>query len=152
MLAIEVLSHHHRSILFLFRRYWRIGPNHPTRKRELFERIKLALKIQFTVEEEMVYPALTRISSSELGHLDSVLEEHVLIDYLLVSLTEIQERNRAFDRRMDTLSRRVKEHLRLEQQGPYQELRRRLNPERQAMLGNEIRARIDLISQAAMVS
>jgi len=150
MLATDVLKRNHRAILDLFDRYRRVGRGDHRARKDLFDRIRRAVRTHLGLEEEMLYPAMTRKPSPEAGRaLDGVLQEHLLIDDLLTSLVELQPQDREFDVRMAGLRRAVENHLLLEQKGPYGEIQRVLKRQALEKLGAQISARIDLLSRAA---
>ncbi len=150
MIATEVLRRNHLSILELFARYRRSGRCDPPKKKALFGLIKRAVRMHLSLEEEMLYPAMIRKPSPEAGQaLDDVLQEHLQIDDLLDSLSNLDAQDREFDRKMTSLKERVERHLLKEQNGPYGEARRTLRREKLEKLGAEISARLDLLSRAA---
>lgn len=151
MLATDVLTRNHKAILDLFDRYKRAGRTDHRKKKELFELIRRSVRTHLSLEEEMLYPAMTRTPSPEAGRaLDGVLQEHLFIDDVLTSLSGLQPQDREFDLRMMILRRRVEEHLLLEQHGPYEEIRRALKRKALEKLGAEISARIDLLARVAL--
>src|SRR5262245_66630715 len=98
MLATDVLLKNHRSILDLFDRYRRSARGDYRKKKELFERIKRAVRLHLCLEEEMLYPAMTCTPSPEAGRaLDGVLQEHLFIDDVLASLSRMKPRDREYD-------------------------------------------------------
>jgi hemerythrin superfamily protein len=150
MLATDVLKRNHRAILELFDRYRRSGRGDHRGKKELFDRIRRAVRTHLSLEEEMLYPAMTRRPSPEAGRaLDGILQDHLLIDDLLTSLSELRPQDREFDVRIAGLRRAVESHLLLEQRGPYGEIRRMLKRKALEKLGARISARIDLLSRVA---
>ena len=154
MLATDVLRNNHRSILELFDRYRRAGRSDYGKKKEPFDQIKRAVRMHLSLEEEMLYPAMIRTPSPEAGRrLDGVLREHLHLDDLLTTLSGLRPGDRQqLDRGMAELRRKVEEHLALEQDGPYEEIRRALKKEALEKLGARIRARIDLLSRVAAAS
>lgn len=151
MLATDVLTKNHKAILELFERYKRTSRADYRKKKDLFDQIKRAVRMHLSLEEEMLYPAMTRTPTPEAGRaLDGVLQEHLFIDDVLTSLSGMQPQEREFDLRMMILRRRVEEHLLLEQHGPYEEVRRVLKRRAQEKLGAEISARIDLLARVAL--
>ena len=150
MLATDVLKRNHRAILDLFDQYRRTGRGDHRRKRDLFERIRRAVRTHLSLEEEMLYPAMTRRPSPEAGRaLDGILQDHLLIDDLLTSLSELRPQDREFDARIAGLRQAVEGHLLLEQKGPYGEIQRALKRKALEKLGARISARIDLLSRVA---
>src|SRR4029453_10789738 len=120
MLATDVLKRNHRAILELFEQYRRTGRADHRRKKDLFDRIRGGVRTHLSLEEEMLYPAMTRRPSPEAGRrLDGILQDHLLIDDLLTSLAELRPQDREFDARIAGLRQAVEEHLLLEQKGPY---------------------------------
>jgi hypothetical protein len=153
MLATDVLLKNHRSILDLFDPYRRFARGDYRRKKELFDRIKRAVRLHLCLEEEMLYPAMTRTPSPEAGRaLDGVLQEHLFIDDALATLSQMRPQDRQYDSMMGMLRRRLEDHLRLEQRGPYGEIRRALKREALEKLGAEISARIDLLARVALLA
>lgn len=151
MLATDVLTRNHESILELFDRYRRVARGDHRKRKDLFDRIKRAVRMHLSLEEEMLYPAMTRTPTPEAGRaLDGVLQEHLFIDDALASLSELRPQDREFDLLMATLRHRVEGHLRLEQNGPYEAIRRVLKREALEKLGAEISARIDLLARVAL--
>jgi hemerythrin superfamily protein len=150
MLATDVLKRNHQAILELFDQYRRAGHGDHRRKKDLFDRIRRAVRTHLSLEEEMLYPAMTRRPSPEAGRaLDGILQDHLLIDDLLTSLAELRPQDREFDARIAGLRRAVEDHLLLEQKGPYGEIQRALKRKALEKLGERIRARIDLLSRVA---
>jgi len=150
MLATDVLKRNHQAILELFDQYRRAGRADHRRKKDLFDRIRRAVRTHLSLEEEMLYPAMTRRPSPEAGRaLDGILQDHLLIDDLLTSLAELRPQDREFDARIAGLRRAVEDHLLLEQKGPYGEIQRALKRKALEKLGERIRARIDLLSRVA---
>ena len=150
MLATDVLKNNHKAILDLFAHYRRAGGGDHRKKKELFDQIKRAVRMHLGLEEELLYPAMTRRPSPDAGRrLDGVLQEHLFIDDLLTSLSELRPQDRQFDQLMAALRRRVEAHLLLEQRGPYEEIRRALKKQALEKLGAQISARIDLLSRPA---
>src|SRR5688500_18037875 len=151
MLATDVLRSNHQAILDLFDRYQRAGRGEFGKKKELFDQIKRAVRVHLSLEEEMLYPAMIRTPSPSAGRrLDGVLREHLYIDDLLTTLSALRPQDRTFYRTLLVLRRRVEEHLLLEQDGPYEEIRRSLKREALEKLGALILARIDLLSRVAV--
>jgi len=150
MLATEVLKRNHRAILELFDLYQRVGRGEHRKKKELFDRIRRAVRTHLSLEEEMLYPAMTRKPTPEAGRsLDGVLQEHLLIDDLLTSLSALRPQDGDFDSRIAGLRRAVEDHLLMEQRGPYVEIQRALKRRALEKLGAQISARIDLLSRVA---
>src|SRR5688572_18018213 len=144
MLATDVLKKNHQSILELFDRYQKVARGDHRAKKELFGRIKRAVRTHLSLEEEMLYPAMTRKPSPDAGRaLDGVLQEHLLIDDLLASLSDLTPQDKDYDHRIARLRRVVEEHLLLEQKGPYGEIRRALKRRALEKHGARISARID---------
>jgi hemerythrin-like domain-containing protein len=151
MLATDVLKNNHKAILELFDSYKRAGRGDHRKKKELFDQIKRALRMHLGLEEEMLYPAMTRRPSPEAGkRLDGVLQEHLFIDDLLTSLSELRPQDRQFDVLLEALRRRVEGHLLFEQNGPYEEIRRALKRQALEKLGARISARLDLLRRVAI--
>ena len=150
MLATDVLKRNHQAILELFDQYQRAGRGDHRRKKDLFDRIRRAVRTHLSLEEEMLYPAMTRRPSPEAGQaLDGILQDHLQIDDLLTSLSELRPQDREFDERIAGLRRAVEDHLLLEQRGPYGQIQRALKRKALEKLGARIRARIDLLSRVA---
>jgi len=94
---------------------------------------------------------MARTPSPEPGRrLDRVLQQHLYIADLRMSLSETRPQDREFDLRIDALRRKVDEHFHLEQVGPYEEIRRALKRRALEKLGAENSARIDLLSRVPL--
>jgi hemerythrin-like domain-containing protein len=150
MRATDVLRNNHKAILVLLERC-RHGGNH--RRRDLFSRIKRAVRTHLCLEEEMLYPAMHRRPSPNADrNLDPLFQEHIVLDDQLRILSGMGTQHRDFNARLGSLSWRMKEHLVLEQNGPYREIQRVLKREDQEKLGAQISARLELLSRAALLS
>jgi len=150
MLATNVLRNNHAALLELFNRYKRSRRMSPRRKKELFDRIRRGLKAHLGIEEEMLYPALSRRPSPEAGdRLEAVLQDHLDIDERLASLSEMGPVHRKFGRDLGALRRKVEDHLLVEQRGPYQKVRRLLKRQALEELGTRIQARLELLDESA---
>ena len=150
MLATDVLKRNHRAILDLFDRYRRLGRGDHRGRKDLFDQIRRAVRTHLSLEEELLYPAMTRKPTPDAGRaLDGVLQEHLLIDDLLTSLSELRPQDRDFDVRIAELRRAIEDHFLLEQKGPYGEVQRALKRRALEKLGAQISARIDLLSRVA---
>jgi hypothetical protein len=152
MRATDVLRNNHKAIFDLFERCRRAGGG-DLRRRDHFNRIKRAVRTHLCLEEEMLYPAMMRWPSADADRrLDALFQEHILLDDQLRILSGMGTKHRDFNARLGSLCWRMKEHLVLEQNGPYREIQRVLKRKDQEKLGAQITARLDLLSRAALLS
>ena len=149
MRATKVLTRHHHKLQGLFERYRQARCGARERK-ALFDLIHRTLRLHLALEEEMFFPATTRTPSPEAAQdLDGALQEHQEIGELLDLMMRSQPGKPAFESRLRLLEGRVRKHLRLEKEGPYEMVREVLNPGELESLGAQISARITLLSPAS---
>ena len=145
MLATLVLEGNHRSLRKLFARFRRLPSWSAARRAILFDEIKRSIRIQVSVEEELLYPTLSGRPSPEGGAaFEGLLQHHFEIEELLAELALLGPRDPSFDAGMRRLEKKTSSYFREARRGPYQEARRRLSRRRLEELGGKIRARMDV--------
>jgi iron-sulfur cluster repair protein YtfE (RIC family) len=116
MKATELLKKDHRTAERLFSDYEALG-DFPEEKKELVQKIRKELEIHAQIEEQVFYPALKDVQSSEAGYpVSEALQEHGRIQELLNELSQLEPEDDEFDNRVQELRKNVERHV-LEEEG-----------------------------------
>ena len=112
MNAIELLKKDHQKVAGLFKQYESAGDDAPSKKEELFRRIKQELDIHARIEEEIYYPAAKQVPDEETRELVAeAAEEHKQVKTLLAELDGMDAEDERFDAKMKVLKEDVEHHV-----------------------------------------
>jgi hypothetical protein len=119
------LRRDHRKIRDLLREYDVLPPENDDRREWIFRELQRLLVLHFTLEEEIVYPAVHRMGTEQA--MDSVEEArwgHRLVRYLLDEMDQLDPREPGFDSKMAILRLNVEQYVATEERTLLAEVRR----------------------------
>ena len=117
MEATKLLKRDHTRVKTLFDKYEKQGDRALQTKQEIFEQLHAELDVHSRIEEEIFYPFVKGIRSSELEEMvaESV-EEHIVIKRLLSELKSLSPDVEEFDAKMSVLKENVLHHAEEEEE------------------------------------
>lgn len=111
MKATEILKEDHRKVKAMFAMYAKLGGKAESAKQVLFDKVCEELTIHATLEEEIFYPAVEKVSDKKAPEVVAeALEEHKIVKTLLEELAELSPDDEAFDAKMKLLGESVEHH------------------------------------------
>jgi hypothetical protein len=111
-LAISLLKKDHREVEGWFDEYEQLDDE--GEKRELFNKIALALKVHTTIEEEIFYPE--ERGDVEEDMLDEAYVEHDGAKKLIAEIEAMQPDDEFYDAKVKVLGEYIKHHVKEEEQ------------------------------------
>jgi hemerythrin-like domain-containing protein len=149
MKATQLLKHDHDTVKELFKEYEEAGDRAYSQKTDLFEEIERELTLHATIEEELFYPELQKVRSSEARDLVAEAnEEHAVVKRLLAELAELDADDEQFDAKMKVMMENVKHHIKEEESELFDQAEKHLSAERLEDLGAKLESRKDALQTA----
>src|SRR5215475_13283171 len=102
--VLMLLKKEHSAVRSLFRRFEKTGKSAYDKREDLFIQIRRELQIHSRVEEEIFYPALKAVNSTEGRRLVSdALREHKEVDQLLTQISRLRSTDKNFEEKIEIL-------------------------------------------------
>ena len=118
--AFELLEQDHREVEEWFDEYDEVKAD--DKKRELAEKICMALKVHAQIEEEIFYPQAREVTSDN-DLIDEAVVEHATVKNNLIGEIEAMEvGEELYDAKLRVLGEMVKHHIREEEEELFPEL------------------------------
>src|ERR1041385_4029426 len=138
---IQVLKKDHKMVKQLFEEFEGLsGGRVAQRKPALVNRIRQALTVHATVEEEVVYPAFQEHRSLR-DLVCEAAEEHHVAKLLLAELEELQPDDERYDAKVTVLGEYVMHHVKEEEKEILPQAQKRLSAKRLEALGKQVEER-----------
>ena len=142
MKVTVLLKNDHDSLKALFNKFKKLSGARAQEKRDLFDEIRRELQIQFQMEQEIFYDALTGTPSTRAAELVSQAEEqHRRAEELIQELSGVNGTEKNFDSKMTVLIDEVIRHIDMEEEEIFDEARKNLPEYRLEELGLEMEDR-----------
>jgi hemerythrin-like domain-containing protein len=139
MKATDVLRKAHERFRALFAEH--IGSGRE-KKREVFRALKEELQIHARIEEELFYPAVVRVRSSEARSIvRRGLQEHQILEGLLAEIEQMDAGDERYDDRIIELRENVERHVRDEEERIFTQALSHLSEARLEKIGSDMEAR-----------
>jgi hemerythrin superfamily protein len=139
MKATDLLRAAHERFRALFAEY--LGSARE-QKREIFRKIKEELQLHARIEEELFYPAVVRVRSSEARSVvRDGLEEHQILEGLLAEIDQMDAGDERYDERIRNLKENVERHLHDEEERIFTQALSHLSEARLEKIGHDMEAR-----------
>lgn len=136
-LAVKLLKQDHREVEGWFDEFEQLEEN--DEKRELFQKIALALKVHTQIEEEIFYPA--ERGEVEDDMLDEAQVEHDGAKKMIAEIEGMKPGENLYDAKVKVLGEYIKHHVKEEEQpGGIFAQAKRAEPDLEAM-GKKLKAR-----------
>lgn len=140
--ATMLLRNDHQAVDRLFQQLADTGPARVDDRRLIFRLIKSEIQAHSRVEEEVFYPAVMRLRSSQAREtVRAALEEHQALDGQIAEIDQLEPDDSEFLRRIAALKQSVDRHVLAEEGALFAEARIHLTDERLEALGREMEAR-----------
>jgi iron-sulfur cluster repair protein YtfE (RIC family) len=132
----------HEEAKALFKRFEALGDDAHVTKQEIFDKIKIALSIHMTIEEEIFYPAVKGVRSEEVKDLvREADEEHHVAKLLISEISKMKPTDEHFDAKVTVLKENIEHHIREEEGEMFPDARKKVAKERLEQLGAEMEDR-----------
>ena len=140
--ATMLLRNDHQAVDQLFQQLAGTGAARADDRRLIFRLIKSEIEAHSRVEEEVFYPAVMRLRSSQAREtVRAALEEHQALDGQIAEIDQLEPDDPEFLRRLAALKHSVDRHVLAEEGALFAEARIHLTDERLEALGREMEAR-----------
>jgi hemerythrin-like domain-containing protein len=136
--AITLLKNDHKAAARLFREFERAGPT--TDRQSVVDSIIETLSVHTAIEEGVFYPAARREASETLADVFEGLEEHHVVKWLLLELSELDPSDDRFNAKTKVVIEFVRHHVEEEETEFFPKLRKALGRKRLLELGAELEA------------
>ena len=147
MKATDVLRSAHELFRKLFSEHRGSAPD---KKREIFRTLKRELEIHARIEEELFYPAVVRLRSTEARAIvRNGLEEHQILEGLLAEIDQMDEKDQNYDARMTALRENLERHLRDEEDRIFTQALSHLSEARLEKIGSDMQARKEKLRESS---
>src|SRR5258708_5937576 len=122
------LENEHREVEGLFKEI-EADPRAIKRRTELFKRLNEALTLHAAEEERIVYPVLKRLEETS-GLMDEAVEEHEAMKEMLMEISALDARDKAWPVKVAVLKELVMSHVKEEEGETFKKAREALDDER----------------------
>lgn len=145
MKATDLLKKDHEQVKELFRRIE--DPSSVQERGDLYQRIHQELTVHTRIEEEVFYPALRRIGTSEAEELyDEAREEHAEAKKAMQKLSKLDPSGADFILNLGKLIQGVEHHIKEEEEGLFPLVQKRIAKARLETLGAELEERKEALT------
>jgi hypothetical protein len=111
-------------------------------RRQAVAAMATALATHVAVEDELLYPALQASTGRHDPEIERQLQQDHLLDLVMVELGGMLPADRGYDGKVRVLMQVFRQHARDAEALLLPELRRRLDPDEQELLGRQVRERV----------
>ena len=140
--ATTLLRNDHQAVDRLFRQLAETGAARVADRRLIFRLIKSEIQAHSRVEEDVFYPAVMRLRSSQAREtVRAALEEHQALDGQIAQIDQMEPDDPEFLPRLAALRQSVDRHVLAEEGALFAEARIHLTDERLEALGRDMEAR-----------
>ena len=140
MNAITMLERDHVKVRALLARLDSTTPRATVTRRDLFNRIKAALTVHETIEEEIFYPALKSHPRAKNIVLEGI-EEHNVVDNLLGELTDLASSHETWGAKATVMRENLEHHIEEEETSMFVKARQIFDRSELEALGKQMAAR-----------
>jgi len=135
---LELLIADHREVEALFARFEKSGKGALKQRRQLVERISVALSRHAAIEEDVFYPAARGEAPATNDDVLEALEEHHLVKVTLAELHAMDAGDERYAAKVTVLMENVRHHVEEEEKELFPRLRRELGAARLQELGRQL--------------
>jgi hemerythrin-like domain-containing protein len=141
--ALEVILEDHERFRELLDRYEETEVTDDAAKRELVDRLIVAVVKHSTMEERAFYPFVMRAVPRVEDDVREEIEEHHVIELLMAELAAMDPSDQQFDAKVEVFAENLLHHLAEEEQQLFPVLRAELGRDVLVRLADELRAARD---------
>ena len=148
MKATDLLKKQHKSVKALFKKVDKTEDGR--QRRQLMDQVANELKIHTKIEEEIFYPAVREIGTEKAEEMiDESLEEHHVVDLVLVELPQVDPEDERFAAKMTVLSELVEHHAGEEEEEMFPMCEKKLGRTRLEELGQQMQRLVEASQRRA---
>ncbi len=142
MNPFTLMEKDHEEAKGLFKKFEELGDDAHATKQQIFDKLKTALSIHMTIEEEIFYPAVKSVRSEEVKDLvREADEEHHVAKLLISEISKMKPTDEQFDAKVTVLKENIEHHIKEEEGEMFPDARKKIGKERLEELGSEMEDR-----------
>jgi hemerythrin superfamily protein len=133
--AIALLTEDHKKVKELFRKFEEVGERGMKTKERIAEEIRNELVVHTAIEEEIFYPAIQNEVEEIVAE---AIEEHNIVDRLLLEIRDISPEDEQFDAKMTVLIENVEHHAEEEEKEMFPAVKKAMGMDMMKTLGERM--------------
>jgi hemerythrin superfamily protein len=139
--ALELLTADHNRVRGLFTRFQAAEGENDAQAARLAAKIFEELEIHTKIEEEIFYPAMTKLNDEIHELVTEGIEEHHVVDSLMAEIKGLRPSEEEWAAKMKVLIENVEHHAEEEEQEMFPKIRQATDSDARAELGQRLEAR-----------
>jgi hemerythrin superfamily protein len=139
--ALELLTADHNRVRGLFTRFKAAEGSDDAQAAHLAETIFTELDVHTSIEEQIFYPAVTKISEEIHELVTEGIEEHHVVDTLMGEVKGLSPADEEWAAKMKVLIENVEHHAEEEEQELFPMIRKAIDDDARTELGRQLEAR-----------
>jgi hemerythrin superfamily protein len=139
--ALELLTADHNRVRGLFTRFQAAEGENDAQAARLAAKIFEELEVHTKIEEEIFYPAVTKLNDEIHELVTEGLEEHHVVDGLMAEAKGLSPSDEEWAAKMKVLIENVEHHAEEEEQEMFPLIRKAMDKDSRSELGQRIEAR-----------
>lgn len=139
--ALQLLTADHNRVRGLFKRFQAAEGENDAQAARLATMIFTELEVHTKIEEEIFYPAVTKMSEEIHELVTEGLEEHHVVDQLMAEVRALSPSDEQWAAKMKVLIENVEHHAEEEEQEMFPMVRKASNEDARMELGQMLEAR-----------
>ncbi len=136
--AITLLKEDHKKVKELFRKFEGVGERGLKDKQSIADQIRNELVVHTTIEEEIFYPAIQGEVEEMVAE---AIEEHNIVDRLLLELRDLGPDDEQFEAKMTVLIENVEHHAEEEEKEMFPAVKKAMGMDVMKSLGERMTRR-----------
>jgi hemerythrin superfamily protein len=138
--ALALLTQDHREVEALFATFEGLGDRAHKRRRDVVDKVIVALSQHAAIEETVFYPAVREQAAALDADVLEALEEHHIVKWTLSELESLPSEDERFAPKMTVLMESVRHHVKEEEKGLFPSVRKAFSRAELEDLGAALRA------------
>src|SRR5687767_1001008 len=139
--ALELLTADHNRVRGLFTRFKAAEGENDAQAARLAAKIFEELEIHTKIEEEVFYPAITKLSDEIHELVTEGVEEHHVVDTLMAEVKALSPSDEQWAAKVKVLIENVEHHAEEEEEEMFPKIRSAMNDDARSELGQRLEAR-----------
>jgi hemerythrin superfamily protein len=136
--ALELLTADHNRVRGLFSRFQAAEGDNDAQAARLAAKIFEELEVHTKIEEEIFYPAITKLNDEIHELVTEGVEEHHVVDNLMAEVRTLTPSDEEWAAKMKVLIENVEHHAEEEEQEMFQKVRKAMGSDARAALGKRL--------------
>jgi hemerythrin superfamily protein len=139
--ALELLTADHNRVRGLFARFQAAEGENDAEAAQLAEKIFMELDVHTNIEEQLFYPAVTKLNDEIHELVTEGLEEHHVVDSLMEEIKTLTPADEQWAAKMKVLIENVEHHAEEEEEELFPLVRKATDGDARTELGQQLEAR-----------